>query len=206
MGLGPGAWRLSLAVGNLSRHASRASSVRPSLSSHCCSRDAHLSPAAAPRPPGSQRVPCSRDVSRGLSVSLICLVSVIFLLNAVRVCRFIAVLGPDCRPPVVSFSVSDVNTESVSFSALFLASQPPLRGRVCTVRPGACAPGVCLARGVARRFLSAPFRGSRTSTKGQGICTATPLASVRTLVTQFRVFSRFLYAVLFNLLLFEVCF
>lgn len=80
MGLGPGAWRLSLAVGNLSRHASRASSVRPSLSSHCCSRDAHLSPAAAPRPPGSQRVPCSRDVSRGLSVSLICLVSVIFLL------------------------------------------------------------------------------------------------------------------------------
>lgn len=162
MGLGPGAWRLSLAVGNLSRHASRASSVRPSLSSHCCSRNAHLSPAAAPRPPGSQRVPCSRDVSRGPSVSLICLVSVIFLLNAVRVCRFIAVLGPDCRPPVVSFSVSDVNTESVSFSALFLASQPPLRG--------ACAPGVRLARGVARRFLSAPFRGSRTSTKGQGIC------------------------------------
>lgn len=125
---------------------------------------------------------------------------------AVRVCRFIAVLGPDCRPPVVSFSVSDVNTESVSFSALFLASQPPLRGRVCTVRPGACAPGVRLARGVARRFLSAPFRGSRTSTKGQGICAATPLASVRTLVTQFRVFSRFLYAVLFNLLLFEICF
>lgn len=140
MGLGPGAWRLSLAVGNLSRHASRASSVRPSLSSHCCSRDAHLSPAAAPRPPGSQRVPCSRDVSRGPSVSLICLVSVIFLLNAVRVCRFIAVLGPDCRPPVVSFSVSDVNTESVSFSALFLASQPPLRGaRVHGASRGVCA-------------------------------------------------------------------
>lgn len=59
---------------------------------------------------------------------------------AVRVCRFIAVLGPDCRPPVVSFSVSDVNTESVSFSALFLASQPPLRGaRVHGASRGVCA-------------------------------------------------------------------